>query len=189
MIEQIANKISDNNEEKEIVYFGLKRLKVILIAGILVIITGMLLQEINQTILYIACLLPLRQNAGGYHMQKIWKCSIFSYIILVLMIFYLKYIELNVGVSAILLICSILIISLLSPVCNKNHYLDNMEKKVYGWRARLVCYIEGLIFIIFICFKKNWYKIVLMAEVTTAVLLIIGKIQEKIIERKAINDL
>ena len=27
-----------------------------------------------------------------------------------------------------------------------------------------------------------------MAEVTTAVLLIIGKIQEKIIERKAIND-
>ena len=42
MIEQIANKISDNNEEKEIVYFGLKRLKVILIAGILVIITGML---------------------------------------------------------------------------------------------------------------------------------------------------
>jgi len=28
-----------------------------------------------------------------------------------------------------------------------------------------------------------------MAEVTTAVLLIIGKIQEKIIERKAINDL
>ena len=64
-----------------------------------------------------------------------------------------------------------------------------MEKKVYGWRARLVCYIEGLIFIIFICFKKNWYKIVLMAEVTTAVLLIIGKIQEKIIERKAINDL
>lgn len=109
MIEQIANKISDNNEEKEIVYFGLKRLKVILIAGILVIITGMLLQEINQTILYIACLLPLRQNAGGYHMQKIWKCSVFSYIILVLMIFYLKYIELNVGVSAILLICSILL--------------------------------------------------------------------------------
>ena len=189
MIEQIANKSSDNNEEKEIVYFGLKRLKVILIAGILVIITGMLLQEINQTILYIACLLPLRQNAGGYHMQKIWKCSVFSYIILVLMIFYLKYIELNVGVSAILLICSILIISLLSPVCNKNHYLDNMEKKVYGWRARRVCYIEGIRCIIFICFKKNWYKIVLMAEVTTAVLLIIGKIQEKIIERKAINDL
>ena len=182
MIEQIANIISDNNEEKEIVYFGLKRLKVILITCILVIITGMLLHEISQTILYIACLLPLRQNAGGYHMQKIWKCSIFSYIILVLMIFYLKYVELNVGVNVILLI------SILSPVCNKNHYLDNMEKKVYGRRARLVCYIEGLIFIFFIYLKK-WYKIIVMAEVTTAVLLIIGKIQEKIIERKAINDL
>ena len=45
MIEQIANIISDNNEEKEIVYFGLKRLKVILITCILVIITGMLLHE------------------------------------------------------------------------------------------------------------------------------------------------
>ena len=50
-------------------------------------------------------------------------------------------------------------------------------------------YFLVIIFIIFICFKKNCYKIVLMAEVTTAVLLIIGKIQEKIIERKAINDL
>ena len=48
--------------------------------------------------------------------------------------------------------------------------------------------MEGLIFIFFICLKK-WYKIIVMAEVTTAVLLIIGKIQEKIIERKAINDL
>lgn len=155
MIEQIANIISDNNEEKEIVYFGLKRLKVILITCILVIITGMLLHEISQTILYIACLLPLRQNAGGYHMQKIWKCSIFSYIILVLMIFYLKYVELNVGVNVILLISSIIIISILSPVCNKNHYLDNMEKKVYGRRARLVCYIEGLIFIFFIYLKNG----------------------------------
>lgn len=49
-------------------------------------------------------------------------------------------------------------------------------------------HIEGLIFIFFIYLKK-WYKIIVMAEVTTAVLLIIGKIQEKIIERKAINDL
>ena len=66
---------------------------------------------------------------------------------------------------------------------------ENTDKALkYGIYRHLPTY-EKIIRNLVSFYLKKWYKIIVMAEVTTAVLLIIGKIQEKIIERKAINDL
>lgn len=81
--------------------------------------------------------------------------------------------------------CFVLIL-LLSPVGTENHQLDTDEKKVYGRRARIICYIESALFLMLVYFgKAYWYKVILTAEIVTAILLIVGKIQENMIGRGA----
>ncbi|MBD5096733.1 MAG: accessory gene regulator B family protein [Lachnospiraceae bacterium] len=189
MIEQVAENICDNVEEKEIVHFGLERLKVAVVAMVLIIITGVLLHEIWRSILLVVCLLPLRQNAGGYHMRSSRTCAIFSYVVLVLLILCVKFVVFDSWIHVLIWSGCFALILLLSPVGTENHRLDVDEKKVYGRRARIICYIESALFLILVYLGKSyWYKVILTAEIVTAILLIAGKIQEKMIGRKGACD-
>lgn len=185
MIEQVAENICDNVEEKEIVRFGLERLKVAVVAMVLIIITGVLLHETSRSILLVICLLPLRQNAGGYHMRSSRICAIFSYLVLLLLILCVKFVAFDSWIYVLIWSICFALILLLSPVGTENHQLDTEEKKVYGKRARIICYIESALFLMLVYFgKPYWYKIILTAEIVTAILLIVGKIQEDMIGRK-----
>lgn len=183
MIEWIAENISDNAEEKEVILFGLERLKVAVVAILLIIITGVLLQETWRSILLLVCILPLRQNAGGYHMRGEGACTFFSYVLLILSILCIKFINLNLTIQILIWICCFVLILMLSPVGNPYHQLDRNEKKVYGRRARIICYVESAVFLMLVYFEKlYWCKVILIAEIVTAIFLVIGKIKEKMTE-------
>lgn len=77
MIEYIVEKICDNDDEKKIIRFGLERFKIVVISLALIIITGSLLNETIRSIMFVVCILPLRQNAGGYHMKNSQTCAVF----------------------------------------------------------------------------------------------------------------
>ena len=179
MIEQIANDISRDNEEREIVSFGLERLKVAVIALLLVIISGVILHESLRSIFLIVCLLPLRQNAGGYHMQSSRLCAVFSYLTLLVSLLCIRYIQFDPILSAVLVTLSAAVIMILSPVGTENHQLDMDEKRVYGKRARIICGVESALFFVLLVFNAfNWGKVILLTELITAFLLILGKIKE-----------
>lgn len=190
MIEYIVEKICDNDDEKKIIHFGLERFKIVVISLALIIITGSLLNETIRSIMFVVCILPLRQNAGGYHMKNSQTCAVFSYILFLLLILCIKFLDADYRICVLTWIGCFVLILLLAPIGTENHQLDMAEKKVYGRRSRFICCIESALFLILVYFRKAyWYKVILFAEIIETVLLVIGKIQESKRERESTYDI
>ncbi len=185
MLRRILDNSDNYIENEEIVRFGFERIKVAIIVSLLIIVTGGILHEIVRSILLLIFLLPLRQNAGGYHMRSSRNCAIFSYFVFLILIMILKYVELGLWICILIWGICFTTILILSPVGNENHPLDTMEKKVYGRRARIICCIESGLFFALVYFDISYiYRIIIISEIVTAILLVIGIVQEKIGNRK-----
>lgn len=171
---------NDSDEtEKEILQFGFERIRIALIGLIAIIITGLVLRELFGTLLFIVCLMPLRQNAGGYHMKNEWVCAVCSYFFLVCSILMFKFISIDACMASVIFVACVSLVFIIAPLGNINRQLDEIEKSVYRRRTRIICVVEGILFLIFMLMSlRKWYMIVLLSVFITSVLLIIGKIQE-----------
>ena len=113
-----------DESEKEIVMFGLKRLAVLILSSVIIFILGTLFHEIWRTVLLMALLLPLRQNAGGFHLKSQYGCGICSVLILFIAILCLKYLAINHYFAICLVLISATTIIMMAPISNANNPLD-----------------------------------------------------------------
>ena len=179
-IDRYIEECCEDESEKEIIRFGLEQLRVLLVGIVAVLLAGFLLRETVRTILFLLCILPLRQNAGGFHLKDKWACTICSCIILICSILTMKFATVSPVAALAMVVVDTLVIMAYAPVGNVNRSLDEIEKKVYGRRARIVCVAEALAFIVFFILNApDWYVIILLSETITGILVIIGHIQEQ----------
>ena len=96
----------------------------------------------------LAFLLPftiLRQYAGGIHLERAASCMVVSMIIVLgCGQFLAKYPTITIS-FVILWLIAVGIIFLLVPVDTGNKRLDDLEKKVYGRRARIILTLEFIV--------------------------------------------
>lgn len=178
--------IGDNpidEEEKEIIEFGVERLITVVVASIVVIAIGYILHELVRTILLLLCLLPLRQNAGGLHLSNKWVCAFVSVSALIAMVLIMKYYVPNSLLMLIITVISSFPIVMFAPIGNANRELDLIEKKVFGNRAKTIWIIEILLFLLLYSNElTHWSIIISFSVIVTGTLVFIGKIQESITE-------
>lgn len=178
MVDYLTNDESIDNDEKEILEFGLERIKVIMVSILIVILAGLLLHELPATLMLVSCLLPLRQNAGGYHMDGKFSCAVFSLITLISEILAIKYVVILPTVAALIIFIDTILILVLAPVGNRNNMLEEIEIKVYGKRAKIICVMESILFMVFVILSTSkWYMVMVLSETTVCLLLIAGKVQ------------
>lgn len=169
-------------ERKEIISYGMKRGKVILISTLLTIIMGGILGIFWQSVIFWFCLSILRKYAGGYHANTEKQCYVISFIIVLVSLLCIKIINYSVNWGILLHTISLLVIFFLAPVENVNHILDEEEKKKYGIRIRV---IEGLLYAahIFLYFTNMQYMTLplVIANIVVAVSLFAGYKKSKAI--------
>ncbi len=191
MLSFLARKVLESThdeEEKEILIFGLERLRVALISIIAIVITGLMLGEFIETIFFVICLLPLRQNAGGYHMKNKRICAVCSYVIFLLSLLVIKHITIGRVAALLITILSVIVVCITAPVSNFNNVLDEMEVRVYGTRTRIICLIELILFFVFFIINNpKWYTIIMLSELIVGILLVGQLIQEKVLKLKGID--
>ena len=188
-IEKYILENSIDEEEREIIGFGLERIKVAITSFVAIAATGLILGELIETLFLVICLLPLRQNAGGYHMKNKWACAICSCVVLVLSVICIKNIVIARSLTLVITVLSALLIFVFSPVGNPNNILDETEKRVYGSRARIICALELLLFFfLFIADRQIMCGLIMMAELITGILVVIGFVQEKINNTRGIEN-
>lgn len=172
-----------DEDEREIIEFGVERLITVVVASIIVIIIGFVLHELMRTLLLIMCLLPLRQNAGGFHLSNKWVCAVASVLSLIGMVLLMKCYTPNSLIMLFVTIVASFPIVIFAPVGNLNRELDLMEKKVFGNRAKTIWIIEILLFLFLFSNELTyWCIIISFSVVVTGILVFIGKIQESILE-------
>ncbi|WP_090530909.1 accessory gene regulator B family protein [Pseudobutyrivibrio sp. UC1225] len=179
-IEKFILTNSDNEEEKEILYFGVERFLIFCFGIIIILLSGVLLDELPRTLVFVTCIFPLRQNAGGFHFNDSKKCTVCSLGLLIISIKLMKIISLSSLCAILLSLISTGFILYFAPVGNKNRELDELERKVYGRRTKCICLVENFLLLSFIIVNaNNWYQTIIFAEMITSFLVILGVVQEQ----------
>ena len=127
----------------------------------------------------LAFLLPftiLRQYAGGIHLERAASCMVVSMIIVLgCGQFLAKYPTITIS-FVILLLIAVGIIFLLVPVDTGNKRLDDLEKKVYGRRARIILTLEFIVACSFLLTRYGMIaKGIAVAHIVLAGGLILGQ--------------
>ena len=148
--ELVKNQIV-SKQDVPIYQYGLKMLllKVIYITSF--IIYALLVGALKETILLLIAYSFLRSYSGGYHASSILGCYLVSLstIILNSVLCKVSISGILFKVDIVLLILSSVFIFLFSPVDNHEKQLDDFEKKVYGYRAKICIACSLILFIAF----------------------------------------
>ena len=139
---KIAEKICSDEEEREIIQYGLHQGSMILMNVLTLVVCGIFWRELPFILLVFLGIFLLRPYAGGYHADTELRCYLISTAVMNAAILGKKMIHF----PQILLICiwigTAAFIWIYAPVENPIHCLDENEKRKYVKNTRkiLVCY-------------------------------------------------
>jgi accessory gene regulator B len=145
-----------------------------LIAGIIAII----FRSVIPVIVFLLSYIPLRTYAGGYHAKNSERCTIVSAGILCMVCLITKRLDFSSNIFLItgLGIVAVIIIFILSPVEDINKPLEEIERKRYSFRARLILMLEIVISMVsYYIGLKLVYVVIVLSHIILAVMLCIGK--------------
>lgn len=145
MLERIADSIAVlflkkniiNEDELPVYQYGMQVL-ICNIAGMLtVLIVGILISRLVESIIFITIYATLRIYTGGYHARTPLVCNIVflgTYLVTVM----LEALKVNNSVVWIMYLLSCLIILRFSPIENVNKELDEKDKEIYRNKSLII---------------------------------------------------
>lgn len=188
MVELILEKLilysCIENSEMEIYRYGLRKLINSVLNFLIIIIIGIVYNELFIAILYAFSYILLRRYSGGYHSKSLIRCYIFSILKIIFVLNIIYYINVyKINTFFITLISSIVIL-FLSPVECKNKRLDQDEKKVYKNKSMRVTLFIYLIYLL-VYFTNNYISTTFSVSIfMVAFLIILGKIDSNLITKR-----
>ncbi len=176
-------------EDRQLYACGLYQSFLLAINIVSSIMLGIIFGSLVQSALLITCYIPLRSYSGGYHCKTPLRCYLFSVISLSVVLAVIKYQLINGYFAAAVLILSVLVIVLLSPMESHNKPLDEEEKRVFRKRALGITLALAVVLALFLVINQYQFALsVLMAFALNAVLLLLGKIDLLIKKRAQASD-
>lgn len=165
-------------DEKELFICAVEQVFAYILNILSMIIIGLILNMLFESILFTIAYIPIRIYAGGYHSKTQFRCYIFSVLMLISVLLILKIETINIIIIILIAILSSFIIFSLAPVEDKNKPLDEIEIKVYKKRTiRNLIILILVLFIFFILDKVNLSFCIAISLLCNAIMLILGKIK------------
>lgn len=180
--EKITNAIAQNGtikaEDKELYKYGIQQGMMILLNLCTTLIIGAVFKMVWQSILFTAAYIPIRSYAGGYHSKTPQRCYIFSILMIIAVLWGMKYFNNTYFICIALLVFASIIILLLSPVEDKNKPLDKLEKHIYKKRTLIILGIEILIILLFLVIDILSISFcMVIALFSLSIMLVLGRIK------------
>ena len=145
---QLKNKrISE--ADKAIYRYGYILMMETIINILISVLIGIVFHVLTEVIWLLLIFVPLRSYAGGYHMDRAWKCIIATNVLIAGITLTAVYAVHTVPLLPWLAVeaVSCIVICALAPIDTKAKPLDDVEKKVYRRKTWLICGAEALIHI------------------------------------------
>ena len=163
------NIIREENIEECV--FGLSAFFTIAINIISALIIGMVMHTVFELALFIIIYKSLRSYVGGSHCKTAVGCYIYSCVMYAVIPLIIKYYPLGSAVTVAVAVASTIIMFVLSPVEALKKPLDDVEKRVFKIRARILVCICLCVFLIlhYTSFIPHSYYCSVIFAVTMAV--------------------
>ena len=133
---RISNHICTNQNEREIIQYGLNQFFWILLIFFAIAISGGFWHEFCFSILVFLEIYFLRPYAGGYHADTEIKCCMISVGIVNIAMLVRKINEISLDSMLMIYLCFICVIVLFSPVDNPIHPLSKSDSRIYAKKSR-----------------------------------------------------
>lgn len=171
-----------NEEEKEIIEYGLYQGFLMLINILTTFFLGFIFNVLWQSIIFLISYMLLRTYAGGYHANTKNRCYILSVVIMIICFFLINNFELTMKFGVLLSAISGILIFTLAPVANDVKPLEEVEVKIYKNKARKIFVIEFAIAIIAEMLGKNSiFGTIVLSISTTSILLALGYLKYNVL--------
>lgn len=141
-------------EEKEVVLFGVRQGKNMFNSILVTIFIGIVMNIFWESLLFLICFIPLRRFAGGFHARTKALCLTISIITVIISFAISKRIWQQSDIILWISTISFCLIYNMSPVENKKRLLDVKEKASFGTTAKVIAFIEFLIMLILMHFAQ-----------------------------------
>lgn len=175
---KIAEKICSDEEEREIIQYGLHQGGMILINVLTLVICGILWGELPFILLVFIGIFFLRPYAGGYHADTELRCYVVSTAMMNAAICGKKIIFF----PQIILICvwigTASFIWANAPVENPIHCLDENERKKYAKNTKRILLCYASVMLIGICLQQRYLmEVIAWIHILIGVAMIAGLIK------------
>lgn len=186
----IENKIIADNE-RAIYKYGTE-VTISTLIGILIILSvGFAIRNILDSVIFLLCFITVRVYSGGYHADTYVRCNLIFVSVFISTIL-LKHIipnQFGFEINIILLICAFIIIVVFSPIENKHKPFNKIETRRYRKISIIMSLGWIAVVITLLFFGINILDSVAITMVSIAILMIAGKIKNKIIKLKGVQSL
>lgn len=175
MLKRMLNKIEMEDEERQVVEYGLKKLLMFMTSLLVVAIIGVMTNTIFNLVIFLLFFIPLRIFAGGMHLPSIGLCALSSFSLvfgIALVSKYIKYEMLNPQKLFVMCIIAAMIIILLAPVDTTNKVLYNAEKKRFKRISEIIVFVELFLLVLLYSFEKIVFMICIVLVIESVFLII-----------------
>lgn len=172
-------------EEYEIYQFGMEQLIASTFSLISVLIIGIVLDVILESLIFIMAFKAIRECAGGYHASTRLRCYVLSMLTVITVLSVIKYIPLDTVVLIIMSVLASIIIILLSPVDTENKRIDAIERIYYRRKSMIILWVELIIAMICVIIHyEEGAKCIVVGLLVLAIAQIAENIKKLIKNRK-----
>ena len=171
--------ISDESDVQDFYRYGIEISISSLLNIVLVVIAGILIHHIIESIVFLTLFILIRSFTGGYHADTYFRCNLlmcttFILTALATSIFSNKF---SLLIIIVLICVTELIVSILGPIENKNKPIDDSKRiklKIIGIVITLIINCTGL-------FLSRSYlgTMIILTTFLIALLMIAAKIKER----------
>lgn len=186
MISSAANNITNylickkviKDDGREIYQYGFEQVFSSLLNIATMLLLGIILGKIYQSLVLILSFMALRSYSGGYHANTPLQCYLLTVMSISAALSIMKFITIDRFICLELLVLSSVVILLLSPIGTANKPLDEIEKIIYRKKTIIVWSVETCVAIVFIILDITEIHIAItLAQVIISIALIFGNLQ------------
>ena len=176
-----CGEISNNDYEVEYYRYGIEVALSSLLNLAIIIIIGIISMHIIESLIFLIVFIFVRQFTGGYHADTYFKCNLYLCLSFVLLLISYDFFSNNNNVYLVtaINIVSLLIISIFSPVENKNKPIAKANRKGLKIKSIVFSIIISIISIILHCKSIKYGSILPLILLLISMLIIVAKLKER----------
>lgn len=180
--------ISDESDVQDFYRYGIEISISSLLNIVLVVIAGILIHHIIESIVFLSLFILIRSFTGGYHADTYFRCNLLMCITFILTVLAncMFSNKLSLSIIIVLICVTELIVSILGPIENKNKPIDDSKKiklKITGTAMTSIINCAGLIL------RESYLGTMIIFTTFLIVLLMIAaKVKEAKIQERGGNS-
>ncbi len=198
-MEKLASAITDYYIRKNIIdaakrniyIYGFKLIISDIVNFIVIIILGLLVNCVLESVVFLITLCGLRVFTGGFHAKTFFVCRL-SMMITFILVMATSNLLIESGVNYIYIgflnIISTIIVALLAPVQNPNKKLEVNQMKINHKRSVIASVLLSVLSVILVYYRINIGVIISITTAAVAILMVVGLIVMKADEPDLFED-